>query len=44
MTAGWLSRLRLEHPGDRAAACIWRDLAPSSEALAAEGLKFLKSQ
>jgi D-psicose/D-tagatose/L-ribulose 3-epimerase len=25
------------------AACIWRDLAPSAEALAAEGLKFLKA-
>lgn len=26
-----------------AAACIWRDLAPSSEAIAGEGLKFLKT-
>ena len=26
-----------------AAACIWRDLAPSSDAIAAEGVKFLKS-
>jgi D-psicose/D-tagatose/L-ribulose 3-epimerase len=25
-----------------AAACIWRDLAPSSEAIAYEGLAFLK--
>jgi D-psicose/D-tagatose/L-ribulose 3-epimerase len=25
------------------AACIWRDLAPSAEALATEGLKFLRA-
>ncbi len=29
-------------PEIAAAACIWRDLAPSSDAIAAEGLKFLK--
>lgn len=29
-------------PEIAAAACIWRDLAPSSEALAEEGLRFLK--
>ena len=27
-----------------AAACIWRDLAPSPEDIAFEGLKFLKSR
>jgi D-psicose/D-tagatose/L-ribulose 3-epimerase len=31
-------------PEIAAAACIWRDLAPSSEAIAADGLRFLKSQ
>jgi len=30
-------------PEIAAAACIWRDLAPSSDAIASEGLKFLKS-
>jgi D-psicose/D-tagatose/L-ribulose 3-epimerase len=29
-------------PEIAAAACIWRDLAPSSDAIASEGLKFLK--
>lgn len=29
-------------PEIAAAACIWRDLAPSSDAIAAEGLQFLK--
>lgn len=31
-------------PEIAAAACIWRDLAPTSEAIAEEGLKFLKSR
>ncbi len=31
-------------PEIAAAACIWRDLAPSSEALASGGLQFLRSQ
>jgi D-psicose/D-tagatose/L-ribulose 3-epimerase len=30
-------------PEIAAAACIWRDLAPSAEAIAAEGLRFLRS-
>ena len=30
-------------PEIAAAACIWRDLAPTSDAIAAEGVKFLKS-
>lgn len=30
-------------PEIAAAACIWRDLAPSSDAIAADGLRFLKS-
>jgi D-psicose/D-tagatose/L-ribulose 3-epimerase len=30
-------------PEIAAAACIWRDLAPSSDAIAAEGVKFLKT-
>jgi D-psicose/D-tagatose/L-ribulose 3-epimerase len=30
-------------PEIAAAACIWRDLAPSSDAIPAEGVKFLKS-
>ena len=31
-------------PEIAAAACIWRDLAPNSDAIAAEGLRFLKSR
>ena len=31
-------------PEIAAAACIWRDLAPSSDHIAAEGVRFLKSQ
>ncbi|HYO79862.1 MAG TPA: sugar phosphate isomerase/epimerase family protein [Bryobacteraceae bacterium] len=31
-------------PEIAAAACIWRDLAPSSDAIAAEGLQYLKRQ
>ena len=31
-------------PEIAAAACIWRDLAPSSEAIASEGLQFLKGK
>ena len=31
-------------PEIAAAACIWRDLAPSSEAIAYEGLRFLKGK
>ncbi|MCW5980553.1 MAG: sugar phosphate isomerase/epimerase [Bryobacteraceae bacterium] len=31
-------------PEIAAAACIWRDLAPSSEAIAADGVKFLRKQ
>ena len=31
-------------PEIAAAACIWRDLAPSSEAIAFEGLRFLKGK
>lgn len=30
-------------PEIAAAACIWRDLAPSSEAIASDGLRFLKT-
>lgn len=30
-------------PEIAAAACLWRDLAPSSDAIAAEGVKFLKA-
>jgi D-psicose/D-tagatose/L-ribulose 3-epimerase len=30
-------------PEIAAAACIWRDLAPSSDSIAADGLKFLKA-
>ncbi len=31
-------------PEIAAAACIWRDLAPSSDAIASDGVKFLKAQ
>lgn len=31
-------------PEIAAAACIWRDLAPSSDAIAADGLRFLKKE
>lgn len=43
---GWLV---IESFGSRipeiaAAACLWRDVAPSAEAIAADGLRFLKSR
>lgn len=43
---GWLV---IESFGSRipeiaAAACLWRDVAPSAEAIAAEGLRFLRSR
>lgn len=42
---GWLviESFGARIPEIAAAACIWRDLAPSSEALAAEGLRFLRN-
>jgi D-psicose/D-tagatose/L-ribulose 3-epimerase len=30
-------------PEIAAAACIWRDLAPSADELAAQGIRFLRS-
>ncbi len=42
---GWLviESFGLDIPEIAAAACIWRDLAPSSEAIAGDGVRFLKS-
>lgn len=47
--AGYDNWISIESFGARipeiaAAACIWRDLAPSSDAIAAEGLRFLKEK
>ena len=41
---GWLVIESFGHtiPEIAAAACIWRDLAPTSEAIAVEGLRFLR--